>query len=228
LFKKLALILVCLGLIIVAAGCNSEDQPEPNTPREPKGSAIIDESQPITQNNSSVEETANNSITNIPGQENDAQAALLKKIGQLAQQGKIINCEFPVETTVIDTVREQWGDADEENYIPEAKGTYVTYTKNNVAFGVNKGSQIFDVRSYDSSLKQVTIAKVKEVLGTPENTHHYDTEDMLAYKVGYKYQLLFLFPKAAQRNSDPVLDHYNVFYPQGTVNSMAEDPGIKY
>ncbi|WP_282434354.1 DUF4309 domain-containing protein [Pelotomaculum sp. FP] len=81
---------------------------------------------------------------------------------------------------------------------------------------------------YDDSLKQVTLSKVKEVLGTPQNTHHYDTEDMLVYEVGEKYQLLFLFPKATQQNADPQINHYNVFYPQGTVNSMADDPGIKY
>ncbi|OPX87640.1 MAG: hypothetical protein A4E53_02419 [Pelotomaculum sp. PtaB.Bin104] len=95
-------------------------------------------------------------------------------------------------------------------------------------FLANKGSQIFDVRSYDDSLKQITLSKVKEVLGMPQNTHHYDTEDMLAYQAGEKYQLLFLFPKASQQNADPQLNHYNVFYPKGTVNSMANDPGIKY
>lgn len=71
-------------------------------------------------------------------QKNDAQAVLLNEIVQLAQQGKVINCEFPVETTVIDTVKEQWGDADKEDYVPAAKGTYATYEKNNVVFGFNK------------------------------------------------------------------------------------------
>jgi len=160
--------------------------------------------------------------------QNDAQATLLNDIEQLAQQGKVINCEFAVETTVIDTVKEQWGDADKEDYIPDAKGTYATYAKHNVDFGFNKGSQIFDVRSYDYRLKEITMSKVKEVLGTPENTHQFETEDMLVYQVGEQYQLLFIFPKSTEENSAPQLDHYNVFYPRGTVNSMADDPGIKY
>jgi hypothetical protein len=72
------------------------------------------------------------------------------------------------------------------------------------------------------------MSKVKEVLGEPENTHHFDTEDMLVYQAGEKYQLLFIFPKADDQDPDPRLDHYNVFYPRGTVNMMADDPGIKY
>ena len=55
-----------------------------------------------------------------------------------------------------------------------------------------------------------------------------NTEDILVYEAGGNYQLLFMFSKATQQNPDPQLDHYNVFYPQGTVNMMAGDPGIKY
>ncbi|WP_114679251.1 DUF4309 domain-containing protein [Desulfotruncus alcoholivorax] len=51
---------------------------------------------------------------------------------------------------------------------------------------------------------------------------------MLVYQAGEKYQLLFIFPKATQQNSDPQLDHYNVFYPSGSANLMADDPGIRY
>lgn len=161
-------------------------------------------------------------------QKTDAQQDLLKQILQLATQGKIINCEFPVEKTVIDTVEEKWGKPDKIDYVAEAKGSYATYGKQNVVFGFNKGAQIFDVRSYDSGLKQISMSKVKEVLGTPGNTKHLAAEEMLVYQAGESYELLFLFPKATQENPDPKLDHYNVFYPRGTVNNMADDPGISH
>ncbi|WP_286725550.1 YjgB family protein, partial [Pelotomaculum sp. PtaB.Bin117] len=161
-------------------------------------------------------------------QKNDLQAAMLNQIMLSAQQGKGINCEFPAETTVIDTVKEKWGEPDKADYVSAAKGTYATYLKHSVVFGFNKGSQIFDVRSYDDSIKQVAMSKVKDVLGTPENAHSFVDEDMLVYKAGEKYQLLFIFPKATQQNPDPQISHYNVFYPEGTVNFMADDPGIKY
>jgi hypothetical protein len=168
------------------------------------------------------------SIGPAPDAENDAQAMLLRDIVQLAGQGKTINCQFPVEATVIETVRDAWGEPDKTEYIAAAKGTYDTYADRDAVFGFNKGSQIFDVRSFDDSIKQVTMSKVKEVLGEPENTHHFDTEDMLVYQAGEKYQLLFIFPRADDQDPDPRLDHYNVFYPRGTVNMMADDPGIKY
>lgn len=160
--------------------------------------------------------------------ENKIDTALLDQIIESAHQGKILNCQFPVETTVIDDVKENWGPADKEEYIAAAKGTYATFNEQNVAFGFNKGSQIFDVRSYDDSIKAITMSQLREVLGSPDNTHYYDNEDMLVYQVGEKYQLLFIFPKATSGNPDPKLDHYNLFYPDGTVNSMAGDPGIKY
>ncbi len=204
------LVALLLLSIILFAGCASNKQ------------GTLE--QPVPQAAKDSTESSNSNPVQIP----DAQAALLNEIMQLARQGKIINCEFPVETTVIETVKQKWGDPDREEYIAAAKGRYATYLKNNVAFGINKGEQIFDVRSFDNRLKELKISKVKEVLGAPENIHHYDTEDMLVYKAGEKYQLLFIFPKVIQQNTDPQLDHYNVFYPQGTVNSMADDPGIKY
>ncbi len=193
--------MLCL-ILTVAVGCAAEKQTERNTNKEP--------------------------IETTDKQQNDELADLVWQIFQKARQGKIINCEFPVETTVIDTVKKEWGNPTHENYIAAAKGTYATYTKQKVTFGYNKGSQIFDVRCQDNILQQVTMSKVKEVLGPPDNTHHYTTEDMLVYQVNEKYQLLFIFPKVAEQNSEPVLSHYNVFYPRGTVNSMAGDPGIKY
>lgn len=200
--------LLLLGLIFLV-GCASPEKGALEQPGPQPGGSSTESSSPNPE-------------------QNNAQATLLNEIIQLAQQGKVINCEFPVEATVIETVKENWGAPDKEDYVPAAKGTYVTYAKRNVVFGFNKGAQIFDVRSYDNSLKQITVSKVIEVLGTPENTHHFDTEDMLVYTAGEKYQLLFIFPKNTQQNSDPQLNHYNVFYPAGTVNSMADDPGLKY
>ncbi len=203
----MGLVLLCSILLVGCASTETEtlEQPGPGPAENP------------------IETSSSNSESKL-----DTQGSFLNEIIQLAQQGKVINCEFPIESTVIGTVKEKWGKPDQEDYVAAAKGTYATYLKQDVVFGINKGSQIFDVRSYDESLKQVTMTKVKEVLGTPDNLHHFAAEDMLVYEVGEKYQLLFIFPKATRQNPDPQLDHYNVFYPRGTVNMMADDPGIKY
>ncbi len=206
--RRLFILAVLVLGMLLFAGCTAAKTPAQPEPQPAPASTATSNSNPVTKP--------------------DAQAMLLNEIMQLANQGKVIDCEFPVDTTVIETVKAKWGDPDQQTYIAAAKGTYATYAKHNAAFGFNKGSQIFDVRTYDNSIKDLTQSEIKVVLGAPENIHNYDTQDMLVYKAGEKYQLLFIFPKATPQNADPKLDHYNLFYPAGTVNSMAGDPGIRY
>lgn len=209
--KKFGLLIAFLILVsVLAAGCTSA-QPDKSGQ---SGQAVP--GKPTESKNSN------------PKPKSDSKAALLNEIMQSAGEGKTINCEFSVESSNMGTIEEKWGEPDRTEYIAAAKGTYATYAQNYTIFGFNKGMQIFDVRSYAQEIKAIKMSEVKEVLGTPDNTHQYKSEDMLVYKAGEHYQLLFMFPKATKHNPDPRLDHYNVFYPEGTVNSMADDPGIKY
>ncbi|AEG59056.1 YjgB family protein [Desulforamulus ruminis] len=195
-------------------GC-SEKPGSPEQPKTPETSA-------------KTEETAKDSAPHNTEVKDDAQVALLNKIMQLARQGKVINCEFTANTTVIETVTGQWGEPDTMDYVPQAKGTYATYTKHHVVFGFNKGSQIFDVRSYDLEIKKLTLAEVKKTLGTPEMSRTYQGQDIIGYRAGTDYKLLFIFPQATPEEANPYVDHVNVFYPRGTVNWMADDPGREW
>lgn len=210
--RKTVLLTTLLALfLVILAGCTADKDKK-------ESSEQMEQTVPKTHQTS----------TNDQESENQSQVSLLREIQQLAEQGKIINSEFPVKTTVIESVKEKWGTPDKEEYIAAAKGTYITYSKRDVVFGFNKGSQIFDVRSFDKRLNQITISDVEDTLGKPENVHHFAGEELLVYKAGEDYQLLFIFPKASKDNPAPGLDHYNIFYPPGSVNSMADDPGIKY
>lgn len=66
--KKLALIILCLSLV-VAAGCTTKKQTEPDTPKEPKANTIImNDFNTLTQKDSSAEDVANfinNNISNV-------------------------------------------------------------------------------------------------------------------------------------------------------------------
>ena len=67
-FKKLVLVILCLSLV-VAAGCNTENQTEPNTPSNQQANTVLDQFQTITQQITSAEEVANfliNNISNAP------------------------------------------------------------------------------------------------------------------------------------------------------------------
>lgn len=62
--KKLALIILCLSLVI-AAGCTTKKQTEPDTPKEPRTDTIMNDFRALTQKDSSVEEIANFISNNI-------------------------------------------------------------------------------------------------------------------------------------------------------------------
>ena len=39
---------------------------------------------------------------------------------------------------------------------------YATFTNKNIVFGFNKGSQVFDVRSYHAELKLITLQEIEK------------------------------------------------------------------
>ena len=147
---------------------------------------------------------------------------------QLAKKGKIINSEFQVKSTTIQDVEEKLGKADTSDFVSEAKGVYYTFSKANVAFGCNKGDQIFEARSFDSKLGELSLSNVKKVLGEPAYSSKYDNEQIIGYTAGAEFKILFVFKESQNGENDLVLDHYSVLYPKGTGNNMADDPGREW
>ena len=145
-----------------------------------------------------------------------------------AKKGLVIGCEFPVKTTVIEDVTDKWGKAAKTEYVAAAKGTYSEFTKQNVVLGFNKGDQIFEARTFDSKLSAVTLSKAKAVYGSPAYTNTSNGETVIGYVVSKELKILLVFTLPADKNSDPILDHYSVLYPSGTINSMADDPGREW
>ena len=144
-----------------------------------------------------------------------------------AGNGKVFNSEYPVEQTVIEDVIAACGEPDKSEYIEDAKGTYDTYTNLQVVYAFNKGSQIFEVRSTDELLRAIPQSAVRSKFGTPDYTNSLEGQEILGYVVNDKYKLLFVFDTTSASN-DPYMDHYSVFYPAGTVNSMAGDAGREW
>lgn len=213
LFKRILIIPAILSLLLVAGcgpggGSGTPDISKDHSPRD-----IAEPNTPAANEDS--------------GKKN-AQKQLLNRIMELAASGKTVDCEFPVETTVIEDIEKQWGKPDQLDYVAEAKGSYATYVERGFSFGFNKGSQIFDVRSYDKAIKQIPLSIVKEVLGEPDHINRFNGEDILGYKVSDKYKLRIVLPQSSSENPDPLVDHISVYYSQGTVNSMADDPGLEW
>ncbi len=220
LFNKKSIILTVVALsLTLMVGCSSTIKPLSNT----------------TNSNKSKSEVSSNVVTKSPKnnscliqQQENSQKILLENIKKLALQGKINNCDFPVKSTDIETVQEKWGRADKSQWVPQAKGIYDTYSKYNVVFGYNKGDQIFEVRSLDSQLGQISLSMVKKVFGTPAYDVKFSGEEIIGYTAGKEFKILFVFSPPKKGGNDSVLHHYSILYPVGTVNMMADDPGRKW
>lgn len=177
-----------------------------------------------------VEEIINShplKTTNVV-QNTDSSKAMLLNMMQLAKQGKVINCDFAAKITNMGTITQDWAQADKTVYISSAKGSYATYAYHNVVFGFNKGEQVFEVRSFDTMLKNISLAKAKEVFGTPAYDSKTSNQEIIGYAAGKEFKIEMVFSRTTSDNPNPMMDHYNVLYPSGTINSMAGDSGRQW
>ena len=220
--KSITMIFISLFLTIIV-GCSSTTKHSSDTPNNSESKNEVNDDQDSSTNNSSP--TKDNGITSS---ENNSQKIIIDNIKHLAGEGKIINCDFPVKSTNLQDIEKKWGKADKSDWISDAKGNYVTYSKHNVVFGSNKGDQIFEVRSFDSQLKQISLSMIKDYFGTPAHDVKYNGDEIIGYASGNEYKLLFVFKEPTNSNDNPQLDHYSVLYPKGTINNMAEDPGREW
>ncbi|KAJ53010.1 hypothetical protein BD780_000384 [Clostridium tetanomorphum] len=235
LFSRKSIIVTSIVLLLTfMVGCSSTSKISSDKANSNKVKNKVSNSSNVnsnlasnTSNNNIETKSSENNLSKIK-QQNNLQKALLENIKKLAVQGKIINCEFPAKSTCIEEVEKMWGKADKSDFVEKAKGMYTTYSKHNIVFRSNKGSQIFEVRSFDRSLKQISLSMVKEVLGSPAYDVKCNGEEIMGYTAGKEFKILFVFPQSTKNNNNPLLHHYSVLYSNGTINNMADDPGIKW
>jgi hypothetical protein len=211
--RRIAAALAAIALII-AAGCSGSGNP---------AKSGNDQNQQGAPSGSQQNEVSNSGVAADPT------VVFLKDMMELARQGKVFNCDYPVKTTNMDTVEKAWGKAGQTQYVAAAKGSYATFETREVVFGFNKGGQIFEVRSLAAhQFVSITVAKAEEVFGTPAYDTTYAGQRIIGYQAGPEFKLELVFPQTTANSESPPLEHYNVLYPQGTVNSMADDPGRQW
>lgn len=218
--KKLRLFITISLCLTIMAGCSNSNKSSNDASKDAQTNNETSNSP--DQSKSDENKTVNNNET-----ENN-EDSLLNDIKALAKEGKIINSDFADNSSNISDVEEKLGKADKSEWVSGAKGNYSTYSKYNVVFGSNKGGRIFEIRSFDSSLKNISLSKVEKYFGTPDHNITSNGEIILGYVAGAEYKILFVFKAPTNNNDDPELDHYSVLYPKGTVNSMAGDPGREW
>lgn len=231
-FKKKTIICTILTFSLVFfAGCssssNTKNEDKPSTESEDNVSQnTTNESQNTGGDSSSKPNTTPQTPSNSTSQADNK--TILDNIKKLALEGKIINSEFGVKNSNLSDIEKKLGTSDKTEWVASAKGNYSTFSKHNLVFGSNKGDQIFEARSFDPSLKNLTLLEIKSTYGTPAHDVKTNGEEIIGYTAGNEYKLLFVFSVPTKSNSDPKLDHYSVLYPKGTVNSMANDPGREW
>ncbi|MEH7334566.1 beta-N-acetylhexosaminidase [Neobacillus drentensis] len=163
-------------------------------------------------NNQITKAISNTTTTNITN------SKLLLNIVTKAKEGSIINADFHIKSTTIDDVRKSWGKEDKSEYVAAAKGTYSTYSNKHVVVAYNKGQQLFEIRSYDSGLKALTIQDIKNYFGSPKtDVKTTNKEEIISYTVGAN-TLKFVFSTGTQTL---YLDHYSIYNASLANNNMA-------
>ncbi|MFA9376996.1 MAG: YjgB family protein [Lachnotalea sp.] len=251
--KKLILGILCIGMSVLLISCkqksdipestgssvdetidgnNTSDENDSNTNDAGENTTGDDNQSEISDGEDSLNTTTTDSNASSNGESTSSDIeVLLQEIKDNAIFGKVINCDFQVnEDITIQDIQEQWGDADNGNgdYIAAAKGTYYNYSSHKLSFGTNKGDAVFEIRSSDDSLTSITMEDLVNYFGEPDYDVKTDTQEMIGYAVNADYHVLFIFPLPTTSHSNPTLERYNVLYPKGTVNNMADDSGKEW
>ncbi|EKQ52973.1 MULTISPECIES: YjgB family protein [unclassified Clostridium] len=222
--KKLILVAAILLSLTIVAGCSNSNKLSKDKTENIQGKDKVSDSSNIQS------ESGDNSGNNNESQksEDNSKKTILNDIKIMAQEGKIINSDFQAKSSNLQEVEDKLGKADKSEWVADAKGNYSTYSKNKVVFGSNKGGRIFEIRSFDERLSQISLSMVEDFFGTPSHDVTYNGEKIIGYVLGEDFKILFVFKAPNDSNSNPKLDHYSVLYPKGTVNSMASDPGREW
>lgn len=138
----------------------------------------------------------------------------IKDLFELAKEGKVPNVPFAAHTGDIEEIEKAWGKADKTEQA--GNGMYATFTNKNVSFGFNKGSQVFDVRSYHAELKSITLQDIEKALGKPTSVKVNGEDKIYVYKVNNQFELKFIIPKSTGK-----VNHISVFSPEDSINKMA-------
>ncbi|PEQ47535.1 YjgB family protein [Bacillus cereus] len=138
----------------------------------------------------------------------------VKNLFELAKEGKVPNVPFAAHTGDIEEIEKAWGKADKTEQA--GNGMYATFTSKNVSFGFNKGSQVFDVRSYHAELKLITLQGIEKALGKPNSVKVNGEDKIYVYKVNNQFKLKFIIPKSTGK-----VNHISVFSPEDSINKMA-------
>ncbi|MDP1458004.1 MULTISPECIES: YjgB family protein [Bacillus cereus group] len=218
-YVKIAMLFLVFTCLLALVACKGTD--------EKKETNSTSENSKNEQNNSSEEKKEPEAKSNNEGSAkpktdsstkdtviNQKSINHIKDLFELAKEGKVPNVPFAAHTGDIEEIEKAWGKADKTEQA--GNGMYATFTNKNVSFGFNKGSQVFDVRSYHAELKSITLQDIEKALGKPTSVKVNGEDKIYVYKVNNQFELKFIIPKSTGK-----VNHISVFSPEDSINKMA-------
>ncbi|MCU5097181.1 YjgB family protein [Bacillus wiedmannii] len=218
-YVKIAMLFLAFTCLLTLVACKGTDEKKETNPTS--------ENSKNEQNNSSEEKKEPEAKSNNEGSAkpktdsstkdtviNQKSINHIKDLFELAKEGKVPNVPFAAHTGDIEEIEKAWGKADKTEQA--GNGMYATFTNKNVSFGFNKGSQVFDVRSYHAELKSITLQDIEKALGKPTSVMVNGEDKIYVYKVNNQFELKFIIPKSTGK-----VNHISVFSPEDSINKMA-------
>ncbi|MED2793564.1 YjgB family protein [Bacillus wiedmannii] len=213
-YVKIGMLFLAFTCIFALVACKGTDEK-----KETNQTNQTSENSKNEQNNSSEEKKEPEVKSNTDSSSKDTiinQKLInhVKNLFELAKEGKVPNVPFAAHTGDIEEIEKAWGKADKTEQA--GNGMYATFTNENVSFGFNKGSQVFDVRSYHAELKLITLQEIEKALGKPNSVKVNGEDKIYVYKVNNQFELKFIIPKSTGK-----VNHISVFSPEDSINKMA-------
>nr|WP_283248188.1 polysaccharide deacetylase family protein [Bacillus sp. FJAT-50079] len=123
-----------------------------------------------------------------------------------AQKGMIAQGPYNVFDSTMDEVKKKWGEPDKVDQAGDS--FYATYNDKNCVFGFNAKDEVVDIRSYASSLHDLTFEMITHSQGQPAEMRKNNHEHIYVYVLDQQIELKFIIS-----NETGTVDHISVFNP---------------
>lgn len=218
---KTLILFLTLICVMALTACTSAEEKKQTNPASENSTKKKNEDTASKKEKESVEKPQSQDSVKSSTDSNSKNTKLnqksinhVKELFEQAKEGKVPNVPYAAHTGDIEEIEKAWGKADKTEQA--GNGMYATFTNKNVAFGFNKGSQVFDVRSYHAELKSITLQEIEKALGKPASVKVNGNDKIYVYKVNDQFELKFVIP-----NSTGKVHHISVFSPEDSINKMA-------
>ncbi|KAB2441123.1 YjgB family protein [Bacillus luti] len=211
--RVLKFFLTLTSVITLIACTNTEEKKQKNSTSENDTFEMGNKNEDAEPKNQDSTKPSADSNSKNPAL-NEKSINHVKELFEQAKEGKVPNIPYAAHTGDIEEIEKAWGKADKTEQA--GNGMYATFTNKNVVFGFNKGSQVFDVRSYHAELKLITLQEIEKALGKPASVKVNGNDKIYVYKVNDQFELKFVIPSSTGK-----VNHISVFSPEDSINKMA-------